>query len=98
MRFEFATASRIVFGEGTAAALPELARTFGAHAVVVAGTSTERARWLVEALSAETFVVPGEPTVDLVREGARRVRDAGCDVVISLGGGSVIDAGKAIAM
>jgi alcohol dehydrogenase class IV len=41
--------------------------------------------------------VSGEPTVDLVREGARRAQDAACDVVISLGGGSVIDAGKAIA-
>jgi alcohol dehydrogenase class IV len=41
--------------------------------------------------------VSGEPTVDVVREGVRRVRDAACDVVISLGGGSAIDAGKAIA-
>ena len=39
----------------------------------------------------------GEPTVDLVREGARRVQEAACDVVISFGGGSAIDAGKAIA-
>jgi alcohol dehydrogenase class IV len=49
------------------------------------------------ALSAETFAVPGEPTVELVREGARRAREAGCDVVISVGGGSAIDGGKAIA-
>ena len=41
--------------------------------------------------------MPGEPTVELIREGARRVHDAGCDVVISIGGGSAIDAGKAIA-
>ena len=41
--------------------------------------------------------MPGEPTVDLVREGARRAQDAACDVVISIGGGSAIDAGKAIA-
>ncbi len=98
MRFEFATATRIIFGEGTAATLPELARTFGARPMVVTGASTERAAALVSALSAETFVVPGEPTVDLVREGARRVQDAACDVVISIGGGSAIDAGKAIAI
>ena len=97
MRFEFATATRIVFGEGTAATLPELARSFGTRPLVVTGASTERAAPLVSALSAETFAVPGEPTVDLVREGARRAQDAACDVVISLGGGSVIDAGKAIA-
>jgi alcohol dehydrogenase class IV len=97
MHFEFATARRIVFGEGAANTLPELARSFGTHPLVVTGASTERAATLVEAFSAETFVVPGEPTVDLVREGARRVQDTACDVVISLGGGSAIDAGKAIA-
>ncbi len=97
MNFEFATAARVIFGEGTAAALPELARTFGTRPLVVTGASTERAAPLVSALSAETFSVPAEPTVDLVREGARRAQDAACDVVISIGGGSVIDAGKAIA-
>lgn len=98
MRFEFATATRIVFGEGTAATLPELARTFGTRPLVVTGASRERAAWLVSALSAETFAVPGEPTVDVVREGARRVQEAACDVILSLGGGSAIDAGKAIAI
>lgn len=97
MRFEFATATRIVFGEGTAVTLPELARGFGARPLVVTGASTARAAWLVAALSAETFAVPGEPTVELVRKGARLVNEAGCDVVVSLGGGSAIDAGKAIA-
>jgi len=97
MRFEFATATRIVFGEGTAASLPELARSLGVRPMVVTGASTERAASLVSALSAEAFAVSGEPTVDLVREGARRVKEAACDIVISLGGGSVIDAGKAIA-
>jgi alcohol dehydrogenase class IV len=98
MRFEFATATRIIFGESTAATLPDLARTFGTRPLVVTGSSRERARALVSALSAETFAVSGEPTVDLVREGARQARDAACDVVISIGGGSVIDAGKAIAI
>ena len=98
MRFEFATATRIIFGEGMAATLPDLARTVGARPFVVTGASRERARALVSALSAEAFAVSGEPTVDLVREGARHAQDAACDVVISIGGGSVIDAGKAIAI
>lgn len=97
MRFEFSTATRIVFGEGAAANLSELVRDFGCHPLLVTGASPERAAWLASALSAETLTVPGEPTVDLVREGARRVREAACDAVVSLGGGSVIDAGKAIA-
>lgn len=97
MRFEFATATRIIFGEGTAATLPELVRSFGTRPFVITGSSSARAGWLVSALSAETLAVPGEPTVDLVRDGAQRVREAACDVVVALGGGSVIDAGKAIA-
>jgi len=97
MRFEFATATRIVFGEGTVAALPELVRTFGTRPLVVTGACRERAQSLVSTLSAETFAVPGEPTVDLVREGTRHAQNAACDVIVSLGGGSVIDAGKAIA-
>jgi len=98
MRFEFATATRIIFGEGTAATLPDLARSFGTRPLVVTGASPERTESLVAALSTETFRVSGEPTVDLVREGARRAQDAACDVVISIGGGSAIDAGKAIAI
>jgi alcohol dehydrogenase class IV len=98
MRFEFATATRIIFGEGTAATLPELVGSLGKRPMVVTGSTGERASSLVSALSAESFTVPGEPTVELVREGARQVKEAGCDVIISIGGGSAIDAGKAIAI
>ena len=97
MLFEFATATRIIFGEGKAQALPDLARTFGSRPLVVTGASAKRAAGLLSSLAAETFAVPGEPTVDLIRAGVRCVQDAGCDVVISVGGGSAIDAGKAIA-
>jgi alcohol dehydrogenase class IV len=97
MRFEFATANRIIFGEGVSETLPELARSFGPRALVVTGASPGRVSTLVSALSAESFSVSGEPTVDLVREGARNARQAACDVVIAIGGGSAIDAGKAIA-
>jgi alcohol dehydrogenase class IV len=97
MRFEFATATRIIFGEGTASTLPELVRTFGTRPMVVTGASNDRAASLISALNAETFAVPVEPTVELVREGAQLVQRASCDVIISIGGGSAIDAGKAIA-
>lgn len=98
MRFEFATATRIIFGEGSAASLPELSRSFGTRPLVVTGATKERVAALVSTLSAETMSVREEPTVDLVREGALQVRKTGCDLVISIGGGSVIDAGKAIAV
>jgi alcohol dehydrogenase class IV len=43
------------------------------------------------------FHVSGEPTVDLVLAGLEQARSAKCDLVVAMGGGSVIDAGKAIA-
>ena len=98
MRFEFATATHIVFGEGTASTLPELVRGFGGRPLVVTGASPARTASLCAALSCQTFAVPGEPTVELVREGALLAQNSGCDVVISIGGGSAIDAGKAIAV
>ncbi len=98
MSFEFATATRIVFGEGAAATLPELVRSFGARPLVVTGASPARAASLIAGLGAQTFAVPGEPTVELVREGALLAQNVGCDVVVSIGGGSAIDAGKAIAI
>ena len=102
MRFEFATATRIVFGSGVASQLPELARGFGRRALVVTGRSTERAAPLVAALERNgiecvVFSVDGEPAVDVVRSGATEARGRRCEMVISIGGGSAIDAGKAIA-
>ncbi len=93
MRFEFATATRILFGEGTLAEVPAAARKMGTRALLVTGRSP--ARGAVPA--AATFAVEGEPSVELVRRGVETAREAGADVVIALGGGSAIDAGKAIA-
>jgi alcohol dehydrogenase class IV len=102
MRFEFATAQRIVFGPGTVRELPAMALTFGRRAFVVTGRDRIRRAGLLAELEAagmncKIFGVAGEPTVDLVREGAAALRTAACQVVIGIGGGSVIDAGKAIA-
>ena len=43
------------------------------------------------------FHVSGEPTVEVIEAGLEQARDHHSELVISLGGGSVIDAGKAIA-
>jgi alcohol dehydrogenase class IV len=102
MNFEFATATRIIFGAGKLNEIGGLAREFGKHALVVTGRNPSRAqpllKWLAaENITATTFIVPGEPTVQLVGQGTALARTAGCDFVIAFGGGSAIDAGKAIA-
>ncbi len=48
-------------------------------------------------LEGPRFIVAGEPTLDTVREGVIAFREGACDSVIAIGGGSAIDAGKAIA-
>src|SRR5687768_1988715 len=73
----------------------------GSRALVVEGRRG-RAESLVAQLRSQkiattTLRVAAEPTVSLVEEGAAAARAERCDVVIALGGGSVIDAGKAIA-
>jgi alcohol dehydrogenase class IV len=102
MRFEFATATRILFGPGTIQEVPPLAAGMGQRAFVVTGRSTQRAAPLLDALKDQDmepvwFSVAGEPTTDVALAGVERARDARCDVVIGIGGGSVLDTGKAIA-
>jgi alcohol dehydrogenase class IV len=101
-RFEFATAQRIIFGAGTRAELPTLVAGLGRRVFLVGGANPRRHSELVAALAAvaetlEVFAVPGEPTLALVEAGVRHLRAAGSTVVVALGGGSAIDAGKAIA-
>jgi len=89
-RFEFATAGRIVFGQGTAREVASAIPTFGKRALVVSG------RRGCNLTSGPTFVVSGEPTIDVVNEGVALARRELCDMVVACGGGSVIDAGKAV--
>ena len=102
MRFEFATAGRILFGPGTISDLPGIAAGYGKRVLLVTGRSAARCSEIVTKLEASglsytLFPVGGEPSVEMVREGAGLLRQSGSELVIAIGGGSVIDAGKAIA-
>jgi alcohol dehydrogenase class IV len=101
VNFEFAAPARILFGEGRLREAGALAAGMGSRALVVEG-SGGRAAPLHELLRASGVAtarlrVPAEPTAALVERGVEHARSEGCDVVVALGGGSVIDAGKAVA-
>jgi alcohol dehydrogenase class IV len=98
--FDFATAGRVMVGPGRAAELPGVVAGLGSRVLVCTGASPERDVGLLNDLGVPTavFQVAAEPTVDLVRAGLAAAREHGADVVAAIGGGSVIDAGKAVAM
>lgn len=97
MRFEFSTAQRIVFGEGSVESLPAASREKGSRPLLVTGRNPERAKKYLDIDDEFCFRIDGEPTLQQVRDGAARARTLGCDHIIGFGGGSAIDAGKAIA-
>lgn len=102
MRFTFATAQSITFGAGVAAEAPAAALALGRRILLVTGARLDRAASLRTALEGagavvEGWCVAGEPTVDQARAGVARARDLGIEGVVAIGGGSALDAGKAIA-
>lgn len=102
MKFDFASPTRIVFGAGTLGRAADIIRSTGTRVLVVTGSRPERAEPLLAQLkrvgvAATTFAVTGEPTLACITQGVEAGQSAGCDLVIGFGGGSALDAAKAIA-
>ena len=102
MKFEFATATRIVFGAGVTNHVATNTKDFGKRAFVTTGHDTRRAEKLIADLRANgkgtvTFSVAGEPELATIEQGTQLAKAEQCDFVIGIGGGSVLDAAKAIA-
>jgi len=103
----FITVPRILTGPGCSNAVGEEAARLGRKALLVTGRSAMRAAGFTNRLidtlrdanlEVATFEdVETEPTAQTIDRGRKRARAEGADVVICLGGGSVLDAGKAIA-
>jgi alcohol dehydrogenase class IV len=101
LSFEFATANQIIFGAGKLNTLAEHLKERTKRLLLVRGKSSDaiprvRAILSVQDIQSTEFEVHGEPTVDVVGAGVELAR--GCDTVVGLGGSSVLDAGKAIAI
>jgi alcohol dehydrogenase class IV len=102
MLFEFATAARIVFGPGARREVAPAAALLGRRALLVTGRRSAPADALQAELqaagvSAQRFAVSGEPDLETIGAGAAQARQAGAEMVISLGGGSALDTGKVVA-
>lgn len=100
--FELAAPTRIVFGSGKIRELGGIIAGFGKRALLVTGRNPDRAGVVIETLTAAGVgVVPlsvaGEPTIALVEQGTELARRKQCEFIVGIGGGSVLDAAKAIA-
>jgi alcohol dehydrogenase class IV len=100
MSFEFATAGRLIVGPGRAAEFPVLLAGLGSRALICTGSRpASHAGLLAEVrLPATVIHVDREPTTESARTAAATAREHGADVVAAIGGGSVIDLAKAVAM
>jgi len=105
MKFSFSRMPSIRFAPGSLAELPKIATGFGRNAILVTGgrsleASGARDRILkslaASGMTVSTVSVTGEPSPELVDDAVKSHSASVIDLVIAVGGGSVIDAGKAI--
>ena len=105
MRFDFLTPGRIVFGSGRLSEIGELSQGMGRRFLLVSARSmvrngaAERVAVLLKEKGIESVLydrVDEEPSPRIVNEATGIARNDECDAVIALGGGSVIDTGKAV--
>ena len=104
--FSIARLPRIEFGSGNFERVAEVASTYGKYVLLVTGAVSfcRTAHWQSlqqqfdeRGIRFDTVNINGEPSPTMVDEAVRRYADAGIDVVIGIGGGSALDAAKAIA-
>lgn len=107
MKFEYYNPTRLIFGAGSLTRLGEFAQQYGKRALVVTGGgSVKRSGTFERAINSLTEAGVGvfecegvepNPRITSVKRGAATARDNACDLVIAIGGGSVMDAAKVMA-
>jgi alcohol dehydrogenase class IV len=100
-KFEFASANRIVFGKGAVRELEQFVK-IGSRALLLHGSDAANSGLVRDILlgmqcTVQDIEVLHEPTLELIEESVEQARGFKADWVISVGGGSAIDAGKATA-
>lgn len=106
MQFQFRTAGQLIFGRGERRRAAQLVAGFGKRVLLVTGSSSLSQHGVLAQLRGqlgevsehvEHVSVAGEPDVALADSLSQQCREAGCQVVLAVGGGSVLDIGKALA-
>jgi len=105
MAFRFIANPHLHFGPGTINRLPELVPPHGNTLLLITGAQSlqKSNHWprLLDALKKESIrvyqaVVETEPSPSMIDEIVLGYRDQNIDVIAAIGGGSVLDAGKAV--
>jgi alcohol dehydrogenase len=103
--FQFARIPKIIFKNGVIAELPAIVKSFGSRIVLVTGKSSFVRSVYAEkmlygfdnmGISSKLIIVSGEPSPELIDESVSMLNKERFDLVVGIGGGSVLDAGKAI--
>lgn len=104
--YQFKVPDKILMGDNIVASVENVFNLYGKHALIVTGPNVARSTMIA---SLERTLdndrvkytvltnIEGEPTVSMVEHGVEAYRENGCDFIIGLGGGSPLDAAKAIA-
>jgi alcohol dehydrogenase class IV len=102
MQFEFATATRIIFGTGKVNAIGEIIEGMGDKILIINGAPSnisDKLHGLLDCTGTaiETIRVKGEPTVETIQNAINFARQILANLVIGIGGGSALDTAKATA-
>ncbi|QIL84634.1 iron-containing alcohol dehydrogenase [Vibrio sp. HDW18] len=100
--FQFMTATRIIFGEGSLDNALSIISQYGYSVLLISGKTPQRYTPVVAYLQQQKLryqhvQVTGEPNITMVEETALLGRRFNPDMVVAIGGGSVLDMGKAVA-
>ena len=104
--YQFKVPDKIMMGDNIVASVENVFNLYGKHALIVTGPNIARSTMIA---SLERTLdndrvkytvltnISGEPTVSMIEQGVEMYKQNECDFIIGLGGGSPLDAAKAIA-